>query len=84
MVCRQHVLTASRSPEQAKWEKAKISLHHLDLNHRPLDFWSGTTLSHHPGGIDIFALSIYILLLIDLHYNRMSEELETMNLKTSK
>jgi len=60
--------------------KGKISLHHLDLNHRPLDFQLNVTLSHYPGGIDIFPLSIYILLLlIALQYNKISEELEMMS-----
>jgi len=59
MVCQQHVLTASRSPKLTNGRKEKISLHHLDLNHRPLDFQSSSTLTHHLGGIDIFAF-IYL------------------------
>jgi len=59
--------------------KEKISLHHLDLNHRPLDFQSSATLNHHPGGIDIFAFIYILLLLIALQYNRISKEPETMN-----
>jgi len=37
----------------------------LDLNHMPLDFWSSTTLSRHPRGIDVFPLSlgIYIYMI---------------------
>jgi len=40
-----------------------MPLHQLDLNHRTLDFWSSTTLSHHSQGIDIFAF-IYLHIII--------------------
>jgi len=42
----------------------KISFHHLELNHRSLNFWLGATFSYHPGGMDIFAF-IYNTVVIN-------------------
>jgi len=43
-------------------KRKKISHHRLDLNHRPLHFWSSVTLSHHPGGIFAFIYQHIIII----------------------